>query len=130
MQSTNLHTASITLSGLIFSGIHGVYKREKHTRQNFEVTAVLQIPSIAKAVASDNLADAVDYRDVKEIIRNEIEEASYNLIEVLIETMASKILLLGKISGLEITLTKKEVWGNGAPSITIRRGRIEQCAQF
>jgi dihydroneopterin aldolase len=58
---------TLVLSRITFEGRHGVTELERRSLRTFEVDVEIEAP-LAKASASDNLADTIDYSTVAEII--------------------------------------------------------------
>src|SRR5690349_13577875 len=108
----------IFIRNLVFSGTHGVHTREKSEKQNFGIDLELSVDTNA-ALASDRIQDAVDYTPVKAIVKDIIENHSYNLIETIVHTIVDRILADRRISSVSITLRKLEIWGNGIPGISV-----------
>jgi 7,8-dihydroneopterin aldolase/epimerase/oxygenase len=78
----------IVLSGLEFHGFHGVFEEEAKFGARFIVDVELFVP----LPSDDNLAETVDYSKVYALIRHEVTERRYRLIEALANTIASRIL--------------------------------------
>ena len=109
---------TLFIRNLLFSGAHGAQRHEKSQKQNFGIDVTLAVDT-RPAFLSDNLKDAVDYAPIRELIRDIIENSSFNLIETIVHTIADRILLDSRISTVTITLTKLDIWGNGTPGISI-----------
>lgn len=110
----------IHIDKLIFKGKHGVYKRERSSEQDFEISVKIQMDA-SKARRSDKLKDTVDYDGVKSIIQHVIEGGTRYLIEKLADEIAMDILKLPKVKQVEVTIRKLKVWKNGIPGVTITR---------
>ena len=72
----------IILKGLQFKGKHGCFPEEKEYTQRFEVDAELFL-DLEDAMVSDNLECTVNYGEIFEIIKKQLEINSYDLIEKL-----------------------------------------------
>ena len=70
----------ITLRGMRFTGTHGARPAEQLTPQPFEVDVLLWT-DLARAAASDDLADTIDYGPIFEVARRVVEEERFALIE-------------------------------------------------
>jgi dihydroneopterin aldolase len=81
----------IELRGMRFMGRHGVHLEERMEPQPFEVDVVLEA-DLAAAMASDDLADTVDYSAVFDLVRSRVETDSFRLIEALASAIANDIL--------------------------------------
>jgi dihydroneopterin aldolase len=84
-------TDRIVLTNMRFRGTHGVLPEEREQPQPFEVDVEIYL-DLSPAGRSDDLSLTVDYRDVFEIARAAVEGPSFNLIESLAETIATRIL--------------------------------------
>jgi dihydroneopterin aldolase len=112
----------IHIDKLVFRGKHGCFAKERRVEQEFALSVKLGVDT-AKAGHSDNLADTINYSEVKKTIQEVIEGGSRFLIETLAEEIAQKILQDQRIQTVELTIQKPEVWQNGVPGVTIFRSR-------
>jgi dihydroneopterin aldolase len=94
----------ILLSGIKVKGKHGVYPHEKRRPQDFEVD--VRILMDGSAVASDDLADTVDYGAVARTVKKIVGEESYNLIESLTDRLAREIGRIEKVKAVEVKVRK------------------------
>ena len=78
----------IIIENLIFKGTHGYTEKEKIKPQRFIVTIHLE-GDFHRAAADDDLKKTADYRRIKEIAGNIVENGHYDLLE----TIAEKIIL-------------------------------------
>ena len=72
----------IILKGLEFHGRHGCFPEEKKYSQQFKVDGELFL-DLENAINTDDLQATVNYGDIFELVRNQVENKSYNLIEKL-----------------------------------------------
>jgi dihydroneopterin aldolase len=70
----------ILISGLRELGVHGVLPEEQTRPQPFEVDVELEL-DLARAGASDDLEDTVDYSAVAEAISRVVRTERYQLLE-------------------------------------------------
>lgn len=112
----------IHIDKLIFRGKHGHFEKERRVEQEFAVSVKLGVDTFI-ASKSDNLADTIDYGEVKNKIGAVLEGNSRYLLEKLAEEIVQKILEDVRIHTVELTIQKPEVWGNGLPGVTISRAR-------
>jgi 7,8-dihydroneopterin aldolase/epimerase/oxygenase len=82
--------AFVRLANMTFYGYHGVAAAEKETGRRFEVDCEFET-DIAKAAASDHLADTVNYVKIYDIVEEFLERHRYNLIETLAERLRAEI---------------------------------------
>ena len=95
----------IEISGLRASCIVGVDENERLAPQPVEIDIALEV-DLAAAGASDDLADAVDYRSLTDAVVSAVESSSYLLIEALATRVAEVCLVDNKIEAVEVTLRK------------------------
>ncbi len=81
----------ISLKGMVFRGHHGVLPAERELGQPFEVDVDLYC-DFTRAVETDDIADALDYRRVWEIVRETVEEEQYHLLETLAAALADELM--------------------------------------
>ncbi|GGL09793.1 7,8-dihydroneopterin aldolase [Deinococcus radiotolerans] len=79
----------MVLRGLEFHARHGVFETEAVLGARFVVDAELHYPF---AGLSDNLADAVNYAEVYAAIQEEVTVLRHQLIEVLADRIARRLL--------------------------------------
>jgi dihydroneopterin aldolase len=116
----------MTLVGIKALGKHGVFPDEKVNPQDFIVDAVVFLDT-KEAGQTDNLEETVSYDEIAQVIYNEIQGPSVNLIETLAERIAQTILKnFPLINEIEITLHKPSAPLSvpfGDISVTITRSR-------
>ena len=116
-------TDHVEISGLRANCIIGVDESERLEPQPVEIGIVLDV-DLAAAGASDDIADAVDYRSLAEAVVDAVESSSFLLIEALATRVADICLTESKVEAVEVTLRKP-----GAlliadyAAVTIRRTR-------
>ncbi len=98
----------ILLKGLAFYGYHGVSPHEKALGQRFVVDLTLECDMRASGL-SDDLADAVDYVPIYEVVKSIMEGESRNLLENVAEVIAARILDEFNVSAVSVTVKKPEV---------------------
>lgn len=72
----------IILKDLTFRGKHGCFPEEKVQEQTFRINLTLYT-DLEEAMAKDRLEDTINYGDIFELVANQLENHSYNLIEKL-----------------------------------------------
>jgi len=97
----------IMARGMTFKACHGVLAFEKAEPQTFRVDADLLLDT-SIAGKSDDIKDTVSYAEVFALIRNIVEQESYQLLEALAENIAAALLFQFPIAGVEITVYKPE----------------------
>ena len=96
----------IQLHNMAFYGYHGHHPEENKRGQRFLVDLILST-DIARAAASDRLADAVDYGRVHAVCRKIMENERVKLLETLCQRILAAILAeFPTVSRVEITIKK------------------------
>lgn len=97
----------ILIPGLRESGVHGVLPEERLQAQPFEVNLELHV-DLAKAGASDDLADTVDYGAVCDAVSKVVSSESYYLIERLAQRIAEVCTVDPRVVGVVVEVRKLE----------------------
>ncbi len=115
----------IEIRGLRGTGYHGVFEHERREGQEFRVDVVLFV-DMARAAASDDLVDTVDYGTISTEVHAIITGDPVDLIETLASRIADQCLTHAGVLAVEIAVHKPQ-----APItvpfddvvVRIRRGR-------
>jgi dihydroneopterin aldolase len=101
-----------------------VHPWEREIEQTL-VVSVEMVPEtaadVAKAAASDDLADALDYSAVAETITAVLREGKFRLIETAAERVAGRLLADFALSWLRLELRKPITTGGYTAIITLER---------
>lgn len=97
----------ILIAGLRELGIHGVLPEERVRPQPFEVDVELHV-DLAKAGATDDLADTVDYGAVCDAVSKIVSSESYQLLERLAQRIAEVCRTDPRVVGVVIEVRKLE----------------------
>ena len=97
----------IALRGLQVWGHHGVYDHERRDGQDFVLDLVLDV-DLAKAGASDDLADTVDYGALAEGAAAVVAGPPRRLIEAVAAEVAQRVLDDERVGAVEVTLHKPQ----------------------
>lgn len=95
----------IILTGVTAFGFHGVLDEEKHQGQNF-IVDVNVISDFSAAVASDDVANTINYAEVAQIVQDTVVNTRFDLIETLAHTIASRILEVAGVISVKVTVNK------------------------
>lgn len=113
----------ITVSGMVFSGTHGVFDYEKRMPQPFEVDVELELP-LAPAARNDDLNLTVDYGQTYETVREVVTGTRFNLVESLAETIAARLLeRFPAVQGVVVRVRKPHVPLPGLASVQVQIAR-------
>jgi dihydroneopterin aldolase len=85
-------TDRVALINMRFDGKHGVLPEERLKAQPFEVDAEIYL-DVRPAALADDILRTVDYREVFRICREVVEGPSFQLIEAVAETIATRLLV-------------------------------------
>ncbi|MEU4214478.1 dihydroneopterin aldolase [Actinoplanes sp. NPDC026623] len=115
----------IRLSGLRARGHHGVYDFERRDGQDFVVDVELEL-DLARAAATDDVADTVHYGELAGGLVEVIAGEPVNLIETLADRLATVCLADARVAAATVTVHKPQ-----APiphefadvAVTVRRAR-------
>jgi dihydroneopterin aldolase len=112
----------VYISGLEVKTVIGIYDWEKEIKQ--KITIDLEMASdIRKAAATDEIADALDYKSVSKRLIAFVEESEFQLIETLAEKIAEIVLSEFGVSWLRLSLGKPgAVTGSRDVGVIIERG--------
>lgn len=95
----------ITLTGVRVFGFHGVLPTERAQGQHFTVDVVVHA-DVGEAGHTDELGHTINYAQIAALIEECVVGEPLNLIEALAQRIADRILLLGRISLVEVTVHK------------------------
>jgi dihydroneopterin aldolase len=98
----------IILHNMVFRGRHGVHPTERELGQRFEVDVELGL-DLSRAMASDLLQDTADYRRALMIVREEVEDHHYQLIEALAGAIVRRLLAELGVTSVLVRIRKPQV---------------------
>jgi dihydroneopterin aldolase len=98
----------ILLKGMRFDGSHGVSDDERAFPQVIEVDLEVET-DLARAGASDDLAETIDYGPLIRLCRRVIEERSFHLLEAIADTIASAVLVSTSAAAVTVRVRKLAV---------------------
>lgn len=78
----------IVLEGMEFHGYHGVFPEEARMGARFVIDVELRL----RVTGEDVLAHTVDYSAVYDLVREEVTERRFRLIEALAQAIATRVL--------------------------------------
>jgi dihydroneopterin aldolase len=98
-------TLEIEVHGLELHGFHGVLDEEREQGQTFLFDLWLEGPE----VPSDRIEEALDYRNVVELVREVSEARRYRLLEALAAAVADAIVDRFAVPRVRVRVRKPEV---------------------
>lgn len=100
----------------------GIYDWEREIRQTVVIDLEMAT-DVAQAAATDNIADAVNYKAVGKRLVQFVEGSSFQLVETLAERMAEIVLGEFGVPWLRLTVNKEgALSGARDVGVTIERG--------
>lgn len=115
----------ILIEGLEVHGRHGVLEAERALGQRFLVDLRLELAE-CEGVASDRLADTVDYARVAEEVASVVAGPPVELLERLAGMIADGVLAHPHVAAVTVTIRKPHValpQRVGATGVVLRRAR-------
>jgi len=101
-------TDRITLRSMQFAGIHGVGAEERSFPQVIEVDLEVET-DLARAAASDEVADTIDYGPLVRICREVVEDGSHKLLEAIAGAIVSRVLAATPADAVTVRVRKLAV---------------------
>lgn len=95
----------IYIRDLAMRCIIGIYEEERNNRQDIVLNMVLA-GDFSAAAKSDDIKDAVNYKDIKKQVIALVEGSQFFLIETLAERVASICLQHPKVQQVTVTVDK------------------------
>ena len=95
----------ILLENMKFHAFHGVLPEERIVGNNYSVTVKFSF-DFSKAAKSDDLDETINYAEVYELVKGEMQQPS-KLIEHVAQRISDRILLrFPQVKSLEVQLSK------------------------
>ncbi|MEO0425232.1 MAG: dihydroneopterin aldolase [Pseudomonadota bacterium] len=115
---------TIFLQELEIETIIGIYDWEREVKQTVSIDLEMPVDA-AKAAATDDVADSVNYKAVAKAVIGLVEPAGYQLIETMAEEIAQLILREHGVNWVRVSVSKPGAI-RGSRNVGIR---IERHAQ-
>jgi 7,8-dihydroneopterin aldolase/epimerase/oxygenase len=117
----------IFLRGLRLEALIGVYPHERLRPQPLLVDLELTVAH-SRACFSDELADAVDYGQVVQLLRRLAAENRYLLLEAFAQQVAETLLATAAVCAVTLTVSKPGIFAEAdAVGVSIHRQRRRQA---
>jgi dihydroneopterin aldolase len=97
---------TIELVGMLVHGFHGALDWERARGQNFIFDLELEV---GEAGGSDELEDAVDYREVAACVKEVSDARAYHLLEALAAAVADELVARFPVEGVSVRVRKPDV---------------------
>lgn len=92
---------------MYFYGFHGAYPEENRLGQRFYVDLELGL-DLRPSAMTDDLEKTVNYAEVYELVKNEVEQTRVKLVETLAENVANRLLNQFPIEQVLVRVTKPD----------------------
>lgn len=117
----------IHIEGMTFYGTHGVLPEENRLGQRFLIDLELGL-DLQQAALEDRLDLSVNYADVYEMVKTEVEQTEVKLIETLAENISKQILQRFPVTHVRVKVNKlnppiQGFYGTVGVEIVRRKGR-------
>jgi|SRR5690606_15415073 len=116
---------TITLTGLVAFGYHGVFEHEKRDGQEFTIDVSLDVDT-TRASETDDILDTVHYGELADKVVRIVTGERYDLIETLADRLAKAVLEDPRVISTAVTVHKPHApipHAFADVSVTARRGR-------
>ncbi len=111
---------TVSIRGLSVAAVIGAYQLEREIEQTL-VFNVDMAADVARAAATDDLADAVNYAAVSQAIRDVVRNGKFRLIETAAERVAERLLADFGLTWLRVEVTKPRPAEGFSAAVTIER---------
>jgi dihydroneopterin aldolase len=113
-------TDTVSIRDLSVSAVIGAYEWERGIEQTL-VFNVDMATDVARAAATDQLADALDYAAVAETVVEVVRAGKFRLVETAAERVAERLLADFGMSWLRVEVIKPRLAEGFSAAITIER---------
>ncbi|MDD5540183.1 MAG: dihydroneopterin aldolase [Candidatus Marinimicrobia bacterium] len=122
----------VRLNNMVFYGYHGVAEPEKILGGKIEVDAELEF-DMTKVIATDHLADTIDYEKVYHLVQEVVTQSKFFLIEALAGKIIREIFNQHPVESIRLRIRKpnapiKGVLDNVEVEIIRRRDQMGEVA--
>ncbi|GAC1529793.1 MAG: hypothetical protein NVS2B8_17640 [Vulcanimicrobiaceae bacterium] len=115
-------TDTIAVRDIRAYGKHGANPGERDYVQPFDIDIELGV-EIARARASDELAETIDYAAMRETIVGLVASLSYRLLERLGDEILTAVTIRGSVMTAAITIAKPKLLAGATPSVRLHAAR-------
>lgn len=113
----------IHIRGLAASAIIGIRPEERARTQRVVIDLTLDV--VSRAGRTDRIADAVDYKRLKDAVLSRVRNSRFQLIEALASNVADLCLRHHQVRAVEVTVDKPGALTSArSVAVSLRRQRI------
>jgi dihydroneopterin aldolase len=109
----------VEIHGLEVHGFHGVKEEERRDGQAFLFDVTLEVPE----PSNDSIQATVDYRAVRDCVREVSDGSAFQLLETLAITLAEAIVARFEIDAVEVRVRKPGIAWADWTGVTASRSR-------
>lgn len=118
---------TIFLHGLKIDAVIGIWDWEKRIRQTIEIDLDMAF-DIRRAAETDNVEDTLNYKAVANRIKELVDTTQFELVETLIERIASLVMKEFDVPWVRVRLSKPgAIRGSRDVGVLIERGNPEMA---
>jgi 7,8-dihydroneopterin aldolase/epimerase/oxygenase len=110
-------TDTVAIRGLRVSAVIGVYAWEREIEQVLTFGVEMAV-DVARAAATDDVADAVDYSKVAATVTSVVRDGQFQLIETAVEHVAGRVLADFPVRWARVEVAKQIAADGGAGGYT------------
>jgi dihydroneopterin aldolase len=114
---SKLVSDTVSISGLGVSAVIGVHDWEREAEQRLTFGVDMAV-DVARAAASDDVADTVDYSAVAAAVTSVVRDGKFQLIETAAERVAGRILADFPVSWVRVEVAKPIAPAEGTAGYT------------
>ena len=103
---------TITIEGLRVLAMVGVLPHEFQGPQPVAITLSVDLPDAPTVPSRDDMSQVLDYRDLRELAREEAERAHTHLLETLAGRIAERALALPGVAAARVRVAKPQVFAD------------------
>ena len=96
---------TLSIKNLRVATVLGVYEEERHAERDIVINVRIDYDDQA-AKMTDSLADALDYKEIRDKIVKIVAEAKCRLLETLADRIVQELICDGRILKLELEIDK------------------------
>jgi dihydroneopterin aldolase len=113
----------IFLEDLRIEAVIGIWEWERRVRQTVSLDLEMAT-DVKKAAASDEIADALDYKGIAKHLIGVVEQSQFKLVETLAETLARIVITEFGVAWLRLSVSKPgAIEGSRNVGVVIERSR-------
>jgi dihydroneopterin aldolase len=122
VSETSPRNGTIRISNMRFWGKHGANPGERDQTQPIDVDLEI-VAEIENAIASDDLAHAIDYAALYQTCERVVTQRSFALLETLADGIAEAVCGDTRVAQVTVRVRKPRLLDGATPEIELRRSK-------